>query len=65
MAERKDIVPNPGSDEAVKQGCQCPRMDNAYGKGWLGGVKNEHGNTLFVISGNCELHRKWDESDAR
>lgn len=24
---------NPGSDEALKQGCLCPVIDNAHGKG--------------------------------
>ena len=42
---------NPGSDEAVKQGGLCPRMDNSYGKGceWADG---------FVISGGCPIHDK-------
>lgn len=25
-------VPTPGSDEALRQGCTCPVMDNNYGK---------------------------------
>lgn len=28
----------PGSDAAVAAGCTCPRMDNAFGRGYLGGV---------------------------
>jgi hypothetical protein len=31
----KKVIPNPGSPEAVKQGCTCARMDNANGKGDL------------------------------
>lgn len=59
--EPKHETPNPGSDEARKLGCQCPVLDNAHGRGWLGGVKNKDtGETLFVISGNCELHREWE-----
>lgn len=34
----KLIFTNPGSDEAVAKSCLCPRMDNAYGKGYMGGV---------------------------
>lgn len=40
-------VGNPGSKEAIEQGCTCPVMDNAHGKGvpQKGGVmlwQNEH-----------------------
>lgn len=49
-------LPAPGSDAAVAAGCTCPRMDNGFGGGYLGGAKNEHGETLFVINGNCPLH---------
>ena len=48
----------PGSDEAVKLGCTCPRMDNGYGLGYLGGVKDDNGETVYVVSGDCELHRE-------
>ena len=47
---------NPGSDEARKAGCTCPVMDNCHGKGYMGGVKDEDGNTIFVISMNCPIH---------
>jgi hypothetical protein len=47
---------NPGSSEAIAQGCTCPVLDNARGKGYLGGVKDEAGNTVFVISCLCPLH---------
>lgn len=40
---------NPGSEEALKQGCTCPVLDNAHGKGGLRG---------FYISGDCPLHNK-------
>lgn len=50
------MIPNPGSDEAKKQGCICPRMDNAYGKGWMGGVKDGKGETVFVIREGCPIH---------
>jgi len=42
-------VPNPGSDEAIADGCTCPRMDNEFGE-WraMGGH--------FVIAHGCPLH---------
>jgi hypothetical protein len=51
-----DKTPNPGSEEAVKIGCSCPRMDNAYGRGYLGGVKNEDGEVVYVINLDCQVH---------
>ena len=43
-------TPNPGSDEAVEQGCTCPRMDNGYGKGYMGM------EGVFVYTENCPVH---------
>jgi hypothetical protein len=43
-------APNPGSDEAVAAGCQCPVLDNSRGKGWM------MNPDLFWISANCPLH---------
>lgn len=42
--------PNPGSDEALVQGCSCPVMDNARGRGI-----NTAG-TQFWIHEGCPLH---------
>lgn len=46
--ERTEQVPNPGSDEAIAKGCSsseledtCPVLDNAHGKGYLGGVRED------------------------
>jgi len=50
------MKPNPGSKEALDQGCLCAVMDNAYGKGYLGGVKGKDGNIIFVVTDNCPLH---------
>lgn len=50
------MTPNPGSPHAVSQGCLCPRMDNAHGRGFLGGVKDERGETVFVKVEGCPLH---------
>lgn len=53
---------NPGSDEAIKAGCLCPRMDNSYGRGYGGGgIKDkETGETIFVRRQDCPLHG-WKE----
>lgn len=49
-------IPDPGSDEADALGCTCPRMDNAYGRGYMGGVKDENGETMFVYRTDCPVH---------
>jgi hypothetical protein len=49
-------APNPGSEEAVSMGCTCPVMDNGYGRGYMGGVKDAGGNTVFVVSEVCPVH---------
>lgn len=41
-------VPPPGHPDAVDQGCRCPVLDNARGKGsYKGG---------YIIRGDCPLH---------
>lgn len=40
----------PGSDAAVARGCCCPRMDNAYGVGFMGSPG------VFVFHERCPLH---------
>lgn len=41
---------NPGSPEAIAEGCKCPQMDNSYGRGY-------HGQPgLFVYTHGCQLH---------
>jgi hypothetical protein len=42
--------PNPGSDEALKQGCKCPVMDNGYGRGYMG-----QPNQFIQVHG-CPVH---------
>lgn len=55
---REIIAPNPGSDDAVAKGCSCPILDNAHGRGWMGGVKDkETGETIFVYTVGCPVHR--------
>lgn len=44
--------PNPGSKEAGEQGCLCPVIDNAHGRGYLGNGERFG----FVINEHCPLH---------
>jgi len=44
------MIPNPGSDEAIKMGCTCPVLDNAHGNGARGDPN------LFWISEDCPIH---------
>ena len=46
-------VPNPGSDEAIKQGCRCPVIDNGHGTGYY---TTDNGVPVFVINETCPLH---------
>ncbi len=50
-AEQK--IPNPGSPEAVSQGCRCPVIDNSHGRGYMGM------DGIFVYTSCCPLH--WPE----
>lgn len=60
-----DATPPPGSPEAIEQDCACPILDNAHGKGWMGGRRDSKtGETLYVISAACDLHREWERNDA-
>jgi hypothetical protein len=43
-------TPNPGSDEAIKQGCTCPREDNHCGKGCY------DDGELFWMDQTCPIH---------
>lgn len=56
-------APNPGSPEAIKAGCKCPVLDNGHGRGWMGGVKDEEGRTIYVYSSACEIH--WPAASTR
>lgn len=60
-----DTDPAPGSPEAVERGCTCPIIDNAHGQGYLGGRRDTTtGDTLYVVSSDCDLHRDWERNDA-
>lgn len=47
------MTPNPGSKDAIAQGCTCPVLDNGYGRG----VTQIDGQWTFWISATCPVHR--------
>jgi len=49
-------IPNPGSDEAYAQGCECARMDNSRGRGFP-----MNGELCFWITEGCPVH--WHVED--
>ncbi len=61
-SQQEDKLPSPGSKEAYILGCNCPRLDNHYGKG---AYINDEGVPQFWINGNCTLHgdgpEEWPE----
>lgn len=50
MPDSVPLPPNPGSPEAVAQGCICPVMDNGRGDPELGRIRG------FVVVVGCPLH---------
>jgi hypothetical protein len=54
-------IPNPGSKEAIEQGCTCAVMDNGHGDEELGKIRG------FYITKGCPLHDRpedrirWDD----
>jgi hypothetical protein len=50
------MIYNPGTNEAIAQGCICPVIDNHYGKG----VPQMDGTRAFWIEENCPMHGKKD-----
>ena len=50
-------TPPPGSETAVVLGCNCPRMDNAYGKGFMGM------EGVYVYREGCPVHANDVEPD--
>jgi hypothetical protein len=47
---RESQVPNPGSEEAIALGCNCPVLDNNHGKG------SDFGDGIFWINQTCVVH---------
>lgn len=54
------MIPNPGSPEAKAQGCRCPVIDNARGRG--AGTMPD-GRPVFVWTTECPLHGTGDWLD--
>lgn len=50
------MKPPPGSAQALQQGCRCPVIDNHYGRGAYGGVRDENGDVVYVLSMSCPVH---------
>lgn len=50
-------IPNPGTDEALQQGCTCPVLDNSHGRGYMG----QEG--VFVYSVGCTVHCAPEDDD--
>jgi hypothetical protein len=44
----------PGSNQAITDGCKCPRLDNARGKGC--GYLSAKGEPTFIVNLDCPLH---------
>lgn len=57
MTDTATQLPKPGSDHAHALGCKCPRMDNGYGRGYMGQAE------IFVINETCPLHGVTLEGD--
>lgn len=49
-------IPNPGTPEAVEQGCTCPVLDNNHGSGIVFTYKDGTTRTAYWINGECKLH---------
>ena len=52
MLNNEKDLPKPGSKEAIEQGCTCPVLDNAHGKG-IGGMGEQFG---WWINEDCPIH---------
>ena len=50
--EKKE-VPNPGSKDALSQGCKCPVLDNCRGRG---AFVSTDGKPQFWVNDDCPLH---------
>jgi hypothetical protein len=61
MSNKKTYPFAPGSNEAIKSGCQCPVEDNNNG---LGAYMDTIGNPVFWYNFDCPIHGKAQEIDA-
>lgn len=55
-APEPKAVPTPGSPEAVAEGCRCPVLDNAAGRGAWGTHDMPFEKKVWTHAGNCPLH---------
>ena len=58
----KKAIPNPGSDEALAQGCTCPVLDNNHGAGEPGFLGIPLGGTSFWMTDGCPVHSSIKET---
>jgi hypothetical protein len=47
---QEQLAPNPGTKEAIAAGCQCPAIDNCYGRGY----RERPGEFIYVYG--CPVH---------
>jgi hypothetical protein len=53
VSDGQKVIPNPGSPEAVEQGCKCAVYDNNHGTGFQWGGES---TPCFWINQECPLH---------
>jgi len=53
--------PNPGSQEALDEGCTCPVLDNHHGTGC--GYKSADGKTAFIMTMGCPVHNPLPDAE--
>ncbi len=61
MTEQETAVPNPGSNEALAQGCTCPESVNHHGRGFY--FSGEPETTYFYYTVGCPLHKATTTDD--
>lgn len=49
-------LPNPGSHDAIQQGCVCPVYDNARGRRAPIPPDDEHPQGQWLIATDCPVH---------
>ena len=56
MGSNRIAIPNPGSPEAVEQGCTCPVEINCYGFGMCNGALLNGDKPIFTWHEECPVH---------
>ena len=53
-----EVIPKPGSPEAISDGCTCPIEINCHGFGLLGGtvIHPDTEKPVFTFKEDCPLH---------